>query len=225
MPVNSTTRIDVVVQVDDEVLYELSPQDTLVVVTAIPTGGTIVALPSDPSSGDYYEAADGDGSCSSTAPLSFAVTGAGQTIRGSSSFVMTTAYASAGLRYDETSRSWLVFEAGGGGTGGAGETVARVPFTFASASPLLLLSIPAGSAVNRCALVITTTFDDPTATLSVGTAFSPAALLATSDIEPGIAGQYESDLIVPFTPAETLILTLSPAGSTQGAGYVLLKEQ
>lgn len=225
MPSNSTTRIDVVVRVVDEVLYEVSAQDTLIVVTAIPSGGTIVALPADPISGDWYEAADGDGSCSSLAPLTVAVTGAGQTIQGASSFVLDTPYASAGVRYDETSRSWIVFEAGGGGASDEGETVIRVPFTFASPSPLLLHAIPAASAVNRCALVITTAFDDAAATLAVGTPFSPAVLLATADNVPGALGQYESDSIVPFTPPENLILTLSPGASTQGAGYVLLKEQ
>jgi hypothetical protein len=59
----------------------------------------------------------------------------------------------------------------------------------------------------------------------VGTPSSPAVLLATTDNAPGTLGQYESDLIVPFSPPESLILTLSPGASTQGAGYVLLKEQ
>lgn len=225
MPLNSTTRIDVVVQVVDEVLYELSAQDTLAVLTRIPSGGTIVALPSEPSSGDYYEAADGDGSCSSGSPLTLQVTGAGQTIQGASSFAMTTPYASAGVRYDEDSRSWIVYEAFGGSSGGAGETVVRVPFTYTSSSPLTLLSVAAGGAVNRVALVITTAFNDGAATLQVGTLFSPALLLAAGDNVPGVLGQYESDAVVGFVTAQAVVLTIAPGASTQGAGFVLLKEQ
>jgi hypothetical protein len=107
----------------------------------------------------------------------------------------------------------------------AGETVVRVPFTFSSTSPVLLLAIAAGGAVNRCAVVITTAFDDPAAALSVGTPFSPALVLAAGDIDPSTTGQYETDAVTVFASADELELTLSPGASTQGAGFVLVKEQ
>lgn len=116
--------------------------------------------------------------------------------------------------------------AGAGPPPVTGETVVRVDFAFDSASPLLLLAIAAGGAVNRCQVCITTPFDDPTSTLEVGTLFSPALVLAAGEIDPTDAGgQYATDTVTVFASAESLVLTISPGASTQGAGFVLVKEQ
>lgn len=116
MPINSTTRIETIVQVAGEASYAFSSQDTLAVCTAIPSGGTAVLLPAAPGAGDTYELADGDGSCSSGSPLTLQVTGAGQSIQGASSLALDTAFAWARVTFSAALRSWVVFLAGAGST-------------------------------------------------------------------------------------------------------------
>lgn len=112
MPVNSTTRIETLVSVVAEPSYAFSPQDTLAVATEIPSGGTEIELPSSPSSGDAYEIADGDGSCSSGSPLTLRVTGAGQTIQGGDTLALETPFAWARVTFSESLRAWVAFQAG-----------------------------------------------------------------------------------------------------------------
>jgi hypothetical protein len=123
MPTNSTTRIITVVQVTGEESYAFSAEDTLAVASAIPSAGMAVLLPAAPSSGDAYEIADGDGSCSSGSPLTLTA-GAGQTIQGASSLALTTPFAWARATFAAGLRSWIVFVAG------AGSTFARKPLPY-----------------------------------------------------------------------------------------------
>ena len=87
-------------------------------VTEIPTGGTVVELPSNPSGGDAYEVADADGSCSSGSPLTLRVTGAGQTIQGASTLALTSPFAWARATFSEPLRAWIAFAAGQASTFG-----------------------------------------------------------------------------------------------------------
>jgi hypothetical protein len=125
VPVNSTTSVETVVSVVAEARYAFSPQDTLAVLTAIPTGGTVVQLPAAPSGGDAYEVADGDGSCSSGSPITVTA-GAGQTIQGGSTLVLSSAFAWARMTFLEPLRAWVVFEPGAGGS----TRVLPTPLTF-----------------------------------------------------------------------------------------------
>jgi hypothetical protein len=102
------------------------------------------------------------------------------------------------------------------------ETV-QVPFSFATPSPLVLQAVTPGQIVNRALVRIVVPFNDPAATIELGTSAAPGSILATSDINTGLDGQYETDVIVIFSVGDLLLLTLSPGASTQGSGMLLYK--
>jgi Pectate lyase superfamily protein len=106
---NSTGTISIVVPVEALAAYAFSLADDVAAVSEIPTGGTILQLPSENNSGDSYGWGDVDGSCSSANPLIIAA-GEGTTIRGGSSLVTTTAFTAGRVEFDATSDSWIVTE-------------------------------------------------------------------------------------------------------------------
>ena len=107
--------------------------------------------------------------------------------------------------------------------GGGGSVGTAVPFSFNTPSPLVLHALLAGAKIVRAAIVISTPFDDAAATLSLGTPGSPALVLSPAQNQPGVAGQYETDLIASFAAPDTFQLAISPGASTQGAGFVFFE--
>ena len=107
-----------------------------------------------------------------------------------------------------------------GGTGGA----KKVDFTFATPSPVNLGPIAPGTVVNLAQVAIEIAFDDPTATVTFGIVSSPNLFLGPSDTFPHYVGQYQN--MEAFGPAapDFLILTIHPAASTQGSGFLLYTE-
>lgn len=96
-------------------------------------------------------------------------------------------------------------------------------FTYASSSPVDFSYIRSGDLILSVKLVITTAFNDPTATLNLGTINSTAnSIIDAAYIDATIAGTYVfDDLTTPGVPtSDQFRLTLSPAGSTMGAGTV-----
>lgn len=110
-----------------------------------------------------------------------------------------------------------------GGAPAPGECICvREDFTFATASPVdTIQQLYATSTVLWAKIVITTTFDDPLATLLLGTTAVPAALFAAVDSNPGVADTYVTQ--DPYAPgaAVQMRLTINPGISTQGVGYIL----
>jgi hypothetical protein len=104
-----------------------------------------------------------------------------------------------------------------------GELVVGVPFAFNTASPLILQAVAAGTLLNRADILITTAFDDPAATLRLGTAASPSLVLAAADNLPSRLGQYQTEALTLFVAPDNLQLSISPAASTMGAGIVFFK--
>lgn len=102
------------------------------------------------------------------------------------------------------------------------EIVADFAFTFTTGSPHNLGAIAAGSVFNRAVVLVTTAFDDPSATLTLGPSGSPSALLSAGDSKLSQLGQYESGALVVEGP-DFLQLTLNPGASTQGAGLIFWK--
>lgn len=102
------------------------------------------------------------------------------------------------------------------------EIVAEFAFTFTTSSPHNLGAIANGSTFNRAVVLVTTAFDDPSATLTLGPSGSPSALLAATDSKLSQLGQYESGALV-VSAADFLQLTLNPGASTQGAGLIFWK--
>jgi hypothetical protein len=108
-----------------------------------------------------------------------------------------------------------------GGAAPSPTTTNVVPFSFTSASPLVLTPITIGQRVIRAAVAILTPFDGFGPTIALGTPTSPGLILDAGDIDAKQAGQYENDVIFPFSTATTLQLTIFSGASTQGDGLVL----
>lgn len=110
----------------------------------------------------------------------------------------------------------------GGGSNNS-DDILVVAFTYVTASPMVLQSVLAGQIVNRAVIVITTPFDDPAATVKVGTTSTPALILGPGDTTASIADQYGNDALTDFASNDIMILTISPGASTQGAGFLFYR--
>ncbi len=93
-----------------------------------------------------------------------------------------------------------------------------VAFAFNTPSPLILVPVSAGGIISRAQIQITTAFNDPTATLLLGTSASPSLVMGAADSVPSIADAYDVETMVTFPGIDKLQLTINPGASTQGAG-------
>jgi hypothetical protein len=110
---------------------------------------------------------------------------------------------------------------GGGSSPLSTKSVVVVPFTFATASPLVLAPVGTSSPVVRAGIRIDVGFDGVGASLEIGTTASPGIVLGTGDNLPAFPGQYEVDFVDSFAGPDTLQLTIVPgAGATRGSGVV-----
>jgi hypothetical protein len=110
--------------------------------------------------------------------------------------------------------------------GESGEIVAKVPFTFATPSPLVLQAVLPGNVLDRVSVLIQTPFNDPTATIQVGTTTDPDLVFVPGAIVlfgPLSGLTYEDLSLYEFTMSDLLILTISSGASTMGAGLLLYK--
>lgn len=97
-------------------------------------------------------------------------------------------------------------------------------FSFSSGT-ISLQSVIAGARCTRVVVVITTPFDDPAATIAVGTAGNPSLLMSATDSNPAKAHQYDNPTVTVFSVNDTLQVAINPGASTQGAGFVLYQYQ
>ncbi len=96
-------------------------------------------------------------------------------------------------------------------------------YTFATASPAVVLAVKAGSTIDAIQLDVSTAFDDAAATIEVGITAAPGAIMSSTQNDPTEVALYVTNLPY-FVLADTnLILTLTPGTSTQGAGYIIAK--
>ena len=110
-----------------------------------------------------------------------------------------------------------------GGSGGNSDDVLVVPFTYATGSPLVLQAVTAGQIIDRAVLILTTAFDDPAATLQVGTTGTPSLILAPGEVDVSKNDQYGTDVITTIALNDILILTITPGVSTHGAGKLFYR--
>jgi hypothetical protein len=103
------------------------------------------------------------------------------------------------------------------------ELTVSLAFTFTTSSPLVLSAVAPGYKFNRAVLLVEAPFDDPSATLSVGTSGDPGLLLRSADCRLDTPNQYESDALVVIAVPDVLLLSLHAGASTQGAGLLLYK--
>ena len=103
------------------------------------------------------------------------------------------------------------------------EDVQKVSFAFNTGSPLILGVVIAQQMLDRASLLITTPFNDVTATVQLGTSGTPGLVFGPTDAKPSASGQYEHVALVSFPVNDLLQLTIAPGASTQGAGVLLFK--
>ena len=86
---------------------------------------------------------------------------------------------------------------------------------------MTILNLQAGDLIDRVEIELDTAFNDPLATLLVGTVAVPNLVLDATDSVPSRAATYGNDNNFPVSVAEVLRLTLNPGASTAGAGRIL----
>ena len=96
----------------------------------------------------------------------------------------------------------------------------RALFTFQSGR-MPLRQVFVGEAIENARIVIQTPFDDPRATLEVGTTETPGLLFGVPDVSLQTPGQYISQAEFEFGSGDYLMLIVNPGLSTQGSGVVL----
>jgi hypothetical protein len=111
---------------------------------------------------------------------------------------------------------------GGGGTDPNAEEIKTLPFAFNSASPLLILAIPAGARIISTSVQITTAFDDAAATLTVGDSGDTDRLMTIDQNVPNETGEYESSAPHQYGAITDINLYISAGTSTMGAGVVVI---
>ena len=95
-----------------------------------------------------------------------------------------------------------------------------IVFAFNTASPLVLIPVLAGGIISRAQIQITTLFDDPAATLLLGTSATPNLVMGASDSDPHVVGAYDMSTMITFPIIDKLQLTITPGASTQGVGVL-----
>lgn len=227
MPANTFSGVRLLtVSVAALAAYAVGRTDGLVELSAIPAGGTTVTLPSQPSEGDFYLVADADGSCSGAKPMIIAAA-AGDTISGAASTSFSTARSAAIVMFDASADTWIVFSGQTSSAGGGSLTIVK-DFTFATASPLVLCPMTAGGSILRSQVEIKTSFDGFGANLLLGTTASTSAIFALGDLDLtslGVGVTFTSDQLFEAPGATSVVLTLAPGASTQGAGTVAVTVQ
>ncbi len=108
--------------------------------------------------------------------------------------------------------------------GGVGQPPSRVNFTFATPSPMTVAAIAPSKLVYLAQFVIIVPFNDPAATIEFGLASNPSLFLGPSDSRAGVIGQYQSTAALGPSVPDFLLLTINPAASTQGSGFLLYSE-
>ena len=95
---------------------------------------------------------------------------------------------------------------------------------FSSTSPVLLGNISNGTRIVDVSVVVTQTFDDPAATLSVGVIGQPLAIMNSAVIDLTVAGTYESGTSFMYTGDEDgdIHVFMNAAGSTIGKAKIIV---
>lgn len=110
-------------------------------------------------------------------------------------------------------------------TSGSASTVdgyIKVPFQYNNVSPKNVALIPANSVVSQVDVIVTTPFNDPNSTLSMGTVANTNLLLNSNDSKPNIAGTYAAMPGQLFLSNTWAVLTINPGSSTTGSGMIVI---
>jgi hypothetical protein len=112
--------------------------------------------------------------------------------------------------------------AGGGGAGPEAEEIFTFAFNHTTPSPASAFSIPAGGRILTVGLQITTAFDDPASTLTIGDGGNPSRLMSAAQNIPYEMGESESHVGYQYAASTAILLTITPGASTQGSGVMYI---
>lgn len=111
----------------------------------------------------------------------------------------------------------------GGPTGPTGPASAgsefKVSFDYTSPSVSVLQTLAPSLLIIRVAILIVTPFDTQ-AEVQIGTFTDPSLLLGGDDVDAELATTYDNSMLYEVESPDSLILSLSPNGATQGSGIV-----
>ena len=96
----------------------------------------------------------------------------------------------------------------------------QLPFSPASPGIQILCQLKPGWSLSQITVAIEVPFDDPAATISVGTSADPSRFFGSGDADLGVVGQYESSWVYGITAVEYMILTVNPGTSTTGTAML-----
>lgn len=106
------------------------------------------------------------------------------------------------------------------GLDGAG-LLPPIPFGWGDA-PRAVFTPAADGILTICRIQFTQPFDDPAASVRVGTTAAPGAAMPAEWNRPASSLEFENTPDLPMAAGEPLILTIAPAASTQGGGLLFL---
>jgi len=132
---------------------------------------------------------------------------------------------SSAFTYNKITETLTVANLDAGNVSGNVASQITSSFNSGDASPWVIATLPAGSIVTGCSMILDEAFDDPSATISVGTAGDHNQLLATADINPMLAGTYSSDIGYKYNTDTEIMLYITPGISTTGSGVIVLDYQ
>lgn len=110
------------------------------------------------------------------------------------------------------------------GEKGESANYTKIPFSFISDQQLFLLPAVIGDCLLDVRLIIDEAFDDPSATLSIGTVLEPERFIAEEDNDPTEECDFNSRKFHTFTMNESIRLFMNPGTSSQGSGYIVLNK-
>jgi hypothetical protein len=111
---------------------------------------------------------------------------------------------------------------GGGGVGPEAEEVHTYAFSYLTASPATVFSIPANGRILTVGVQITTAFDDSATTITIGDGGNASRLMSAAQNIPDEVGESEAHVGYQYVSSTAILLTLSPGASTQGEGVVYI---
>ncbi|MCS7001218.1 MAG: hypothetical protein NZ518_00060, partial [Dehalococcoidia bacterium] len=82
---------------------------------------------------------------------------------------------------------------------------------------------PGPGILTVCRVRVVVAFDDPSATISIGTGAMPGAVMPSSFVDLRQALEYENTPDLQLSAGEQVIVTITPGFSTQGSGQVFLE--
>lgn len=107
--------------------------------------------------------------------------------------------------------------------GGSSSSI-KVPFSFSDATPKFIYSIPADTLIVSAAVIISTPFNSPLSSISLGDSGNNSRLLNSSQIYQGEVGEYETKPMYKYITTTSIYLYINlGSGNTTGNGYVILE--